>query len=803
MRDLAAVQHAADAGLLDAVRDLDLEVVRGELETWQQVTRLDHEAHGRGVGHFRLQVDVAFEAPVAGVTRVERTGGARRAEPEQATGGDLLPVVELAEVRRTAVTRLAGTHTQPLDRIPDAGNLVGGHVVRAFFARGALLALVLVARVAGRKVQLQATGQRRVPQQRHVDLGIAFGHVHVAGKALAVLDQVVVADIVRHQVALRIALRPDVLALLLAVLGTRCTLHGAGAKAFPQVARGVERKHLLLIGQRLKQVAEGIGPGRLVDGAHAERVDRHAALRHVIEARTHSRATARGDVLGHAAADAARGIHAVGEHRVERIGVRIAVLVVVDQLRALGVAVLPVAVPGPGRVAEAAIQAHGEATHFRVELGERIHLARPVLGQGGRATREELCRGEASRQARVQLQVGVVRRDVADGKGRVGAETARAVLGVHFAPARIGGQVDRVGELEGERAGQHIAIHRRTQVGVRGRTATITRRGIRPESLSARASLVRDHARARIVGVQRNRAAKRLVPQAIAGDGAADVVDIDPSRIARERVGRGVVGAGSGVGDRTVVRGAPTADVLATHRVGVLVLVGDRDMATVVGKTGAERRCNMAIATVLVHGLAEVRFDLAAVELLRQKDVVDARDGTRAVGRRGTAGHDIQAFNEDGRNEVEVNAITLVRRHEAATVHQRQRAAAEEGVQAAQVGDGRTGEEVGVAGRGRRVVRHVRRQRLDRIAHVHDTHVLEIVRINDRGRIGGVEVRGALDARAGDLHFFKGLVGGEGLRDVAAQQGSTQDRGDRGANAMGAESRFGIYHGWIPLGGHD
>ena len=55
--------------------------------------------------------------------------------------------------------------------------------------------------------------------------------------------------------------------------------------------------------------------------------------------------------------------------------------VVLHQLRTLRLAVLHVGVPGPGRLAETAIQARRNAPHLRVEGRVRIQLAGPVLVQ--------------------------------------------------------------------------------------------------------------------------------------------------------------------------------------------------------------------------------------------------------------------------------------------------------------------------------------------------------------------------------------------------------------------------------------
>jgi len=58
------------------------------------------------------------------------------------------------------------------------------------------------------------------------------------------------------------------------------------------------------------------------------------------------------------------------------------------------------------------------------------------------------------------------------------------------------------------------------------------------------------------------------------------------------------------------------------------------------------------------------------------------------------AGYNVDTLHHDLRHEVQVDLVALLGLHEALAVDQRQGAAAEVGVQAAQVGDVRAGEEV-------------------------------------------------------------------------------------------------------------
>src|SRR6185312_5733717 len=98
--NLAAVEDATHVRLLNCTFDVDAEVVGRKLQARDPILGRQHESHRRGVALLRIEVAVAFEAPVAGVTP---RSGDRRTESECATGLDLLPVVQLAEVRSTRI----------------------------------------------------------------------------------------------------------------------------------------------------------------------------------------------------------------------------------------------------------------------------------------------------------------------------------------------------------------------------------------------------------------------------------------------------------------------------------------------------------------------------------------------------------------------------------------------------------------------------------------------------------------------------------------------------------------------------
>ena len=165
----------------------------------------------------------------------------------------------------------------------------------------------------------------------------------------------------------------------------------------------------------------------------------------------------------------------------------------------------------------------------------------------------------------------------------------------------------------------------------------------------------------------------------------------------------------TGVAEEAVAFAAPVARVEAADRIR---RSGTRSRARSAPRR-SNRPCRTRAPTCLSSPSLSCRSapkstsTLPPSSLRLRKMLLHARDGARAVGGGGAARHDVDAVDQDRRDEVQVDAVALVRRHEAPAVHQVQRAAAEERIQAAQVGDRGAGEEVRVAGRGRRVVREV------------------------------------------------------------------------------------------------
>ena len=182
-----------------------------------------------------------------------------------------------------------------------------------------------------------------------------------------------------------------------------------------------------------------------------------------------------------------------------------------------------------------------------------------------------------------------------------------------------------------------------------------------------------------------------------------------------------------------------------------------------------------------------------------EDDIDDARDGIRAVGGRRTAGDDVHAFDEHRRDQRQIDCAALGVRHDAPRIDERQRACAEERIQAAQVRELRADVEVADAdvglGKERRVLRH----RACDVANVDQPEILDLLGV-DRGHgLRRIETA-ARDARAGDDDFFgRRLLGTRELR--ASHRG-----GDcRGQSAEGTATRAGALetdlgsHGSFPL----
>src|SRR5581483_11076230 len=97
-----------------------------ELESRNPVDRGEDDPDCGGIGGFGAQIDITFEMESAWVGVVIR---ARTAIAIEAAGADDLAVIELAEVRRARIARLAPAHAQPVYRLPNPRQLPGGQVV--------------------------------------------------------------------------------------------------------------------------------------------------------------------------------------------------------------------------------------------------------------------------------------------------------------------------------------------------------------------------------------------------------------------------------------------------------------------------------------------------------------------------------------------------------------------------------------------------------------------------------------------------------------------------------------------------
>src|SRR5690606_34931317 len=159
------------------------------------------------------------------------------------------------------------------------------------------------------------------------------------------------------------------------------------------------------------------------------------------------------------------------------------------------------------------------------------------------------------------------------------------------------------------------------------------------------------------------------------------------------------------------------------------------------------RRINVVASAVALLGEAILATHDNTVEVVAQVEVGHAGKGVRTVHRRGAAGDDIDAVEQEGRNGVEVGDLRRIEEHVAAAVDQHQvplRA------QAAQVEGGDAAARV--VGEGRRAGNDLR-QRVDDVFDGGRTGQREFLVLDDRQRAGRGEVA-AQDARAGDDDGF-------------------------------------------------
>ena len=118
------------------------------------------------------------------------------------------------------------------------------------------------------------------------------------------------------------------------------------------------------------------------------------------------------------------------------------------------------------------------------------------------------------------------------------------------------------------------------------------------------------------------------------------------------------------------------------HHAPLGILERQNRIAAVVGEVLAEQYADMFRCAVAVGGLSVLNTYLGPAEVLAQLEVQHARDCIGTIGRGSTARNDFDIFDHRHGNGVEIHRTVRIRRHQAPTVHQDQRAV---GTEAAQV----------------------------------------------------------------------------------------------------------------------
>ena len=195
-------------------------------------------------------------------------------------------------------------------------------------------------------------------------------------------------------------------------------------------------------------------------------------------------------------------------------------------------------------------------------------------------------------------------------------------------------------------------------------------------------------------GVQRNGEVIEIrlggLAAAAIGEGARDIAEIERRRCA---VGPDKLGAAQRIarvraeGDQAALGGLRLADIVGMDQLGLAVgaaVIGrivhqpgilepgtlideegvgagkvggaEDDMAAVAGEIGAVGQFGLDLAMVVLPGIAAFQIGGQSVEVLVQDDVDHAGHRVRTPGRRGAAGHDIDALDQAGRHGGQIDA---------------------------------------------------------------------------------------------------------------------------------------------------
>src|SRR6185437_65325 len=247
----------------------------------------------------------------------------------------------------------------------------------------------------------------------------------------------------------------------------------------------------------------------------------------------------------------------------------------------------------------------------------------------------------AAREQRVPFQwhVGFVTRNVllqetltVDLTERKVAFRERAVISVQ---ARRGARAWRAHGIEDRRAGVHRTILVQVHVAADGRS------------------------------IAEHDTGRRLVEDRIDGRAAG--------RIARgERNVRVGHDGDRAVGRWVEHRFAVEVDVLPLHRLAIVVLEADHDIALAVRRIGAEQCRKLGLSGMPVLHRAVLRIEIDALEMLLEDEVHHAGDRISAVDRRCAAGDRLDSVNGRGGNGVQIDRHGRIDRYGAHAVDQYQ-----------------------------------------------------------------------------------------------------------------------------------
>jgi hypothetical protein len=242
--------------------------------------------------------------------------------------------------------------------------------------------------------------------------------------------------------------------------------------------------------------------------------------------------------------------------------------------------------------------------------------------------------GEAPRQFREELDVG---RDVEPGRGE---------------------PVDGFGWSAEQR--EQVLVLGRTVVADHGRAEDLSRIVVQ----------------AGAIGAERDALERAADDQpARRGDRGMDVGRDDEIR---QAVGREI-----GIGDQADIAPPPVAGQLGADAADPHIVEAGHDVPAAAAEAGAAGQRQPALLAVVLPGYAARNRRPDALQVVLEDDVDDPGDGVRTVGGRGAAGDHLDAIDEQGGNDLEVDRAGGRRRHVAAAVNQDQGAAL---AQTAQIG---------------------------------------------------------------------------------------------------------------------